>query len=398
MNRENLHSADGSMLGYLVQVERAIFWLCSLPDGAIIGIEVEDDISAKLSSGENIKEIYEQAKNTINSNAPYSDKSEDLWKTLAIWVKAVLENRINIEHATFSVFSNRPIPTTRLITKISQANESNKVQLKECCRKIKETAASLKTKLKEYGDIVVGCPDETLEKIISRVEILDANCNHDSTNFTIQIKSLLHLSDDLPVNYIIDILFGFVSRNLIECWQNKRECWITVSDFNKKFTEIVAAYKEKSFLEKTVELLPPINSTEIDKNKSKKYVEQLELIACNEEETLEAIYDYIRAMGEKSRFAKDGELSADAFNEFYNDLKNNWTIQSRPKFKFVQKDNHVQIGYELYYKTLEYKGTLNRYVPEQQYTYKGAYHHLANELEIGWHPDWETKLKNEDEV
>ncbi|MBL7717688.1 MAG: hypothetical protein JNL72_02540 [Flavipsychrobacter sp.] len=398
MTRENLHGADGSMLGYLVQVERAIFWLCSLPENAVVGIEVEDDISTRLNDGENIKQIYEQAKNTINSNAPYSDKSEDLWKTLAIWVNAVLEHRIDIDNARFSIFSNRPIPTSRLIYKISQASEMYREQLSQCVSRVKEIAGTLRTNLKSYGEAVINCPDDTLQKIISRVEILDANFTHDAANFTAQIKSLLHLSDDLPVNYIIDILFGNVSRQLIECWQNRRECWVAVSDFNREFTEIISVYKKKSFLEKTIDLLPPINSTEIDKNKSKKYVEQLKLIDCDETEILEGIYDYIRATGEKSRFAKDGELSEERFAEFYSDLKNNWAIQSRPRFKFANEENFNKIGYELYYKALEYKGILNRYVPEQHYTYKGAYHHLANELEIGWHPHWETKLKDGDEV
>ncbi len=395
MARENLHAADGSMLGYLIQVERAIFWLCSLPGNATVGIEVEDDISAKLAKGDTIKEIYEQAKNTVNSSAPYSDKSEDLWKTLSIWVNNVLESKINVENAHFSIFSNRPIPSSRLIWKISQANETNQEQLKLCCNKIKEVAATLRTGLKDYGNIVLNCPDEMLQKILSRIEILDTNFTHDRANFALQVKSLLHLSDDLPVNYIIDILFGFVSRSLIDCWQNKRECWVTVSDFNKKFTEIIAVYKEKSFLEKTIELLPAVSSTEIDKNKSKKYVEQLKIIECDDTEILEAIYDYVRAGGEKNRFAKDGELSEDIFKEFYKDLKNNWEIQSRPKFKFAQESNFCQIGYELYYKTLEYKGVLNRYVPEQHYTYKGAYHYLANELQIGWHPQWEIILNEE---
>jgi hypothetical protein len=48
---------------------------------------------------------------------------------------------------------------------------------------------------------------------------------------------------------------------------------------------------------------------------------------------------------------------------------------------------------------IRYKGKLNSYEPEQSYTYRGAYHFLANELKIGWHPNWEDLfIKNSDGV
>ncbi|RYE54703.1 MAG: hypothetical protein EOP48_11735, partial [Sphingobacteriales bacterium] len=91
MNPSQHHrtAADGSFLGYLFQIERVVLWLSELPESACVGVEVADDIVVKLSDGLDIKEIYEQAKHTQGKAAPFSDKSEDLWKTLSIWIKAV---------------------------------------------------------------------------------------------------------------------------------------------------------------------------------------------------------------------------------------------------------------------------------------------------------------------
>ncbi len=390
-SRGNVHAADGSFLGYLVQVERALYWLSVSQSDAVIGIEVEDDVSVKLGSGLGIREIYEQAKNTVNSNAPYSDNSEDLWKTLSIWVAAVLEKRIAIDTARFSVFSNRPIPKTRLIYKISIASELKEQELNECVKKVKDVAIKLRAGLKKYGDIIVNCPDNILSKVISRVEILDVTYNHDSKSFAEQLKSNLHIPDTFPVGHIIEKLSGFVLRQLTESWRNKRECWITEASFNKEVTQVLTDYNRKSFLEKTIDLLP-INSKEVEGSKAKKYVEQLKLIRCKEEEILEAVYDYIRATSEKNRFAKDGELTVDKFDEFYADLKNNWQLISRPKFRYANETEHEKVGYEVYCESLKYKGKLNDFEPVQIYTYKGAYHFMADELSIGWHPNWLTLL------
>ena len=148
----------------------------------------------------------------------------------------------------------------------------------------------------------------------------------------------------------------------------------------------------KSFFERTTDSLP-ISSSDIAKNKGKIYVEQLKLINCEEDEILDSIHDYLRALSERDRFAKDGEISSEKFDQYFDDLADNWKIISKPRFRFCEEKDFFKVGYEVFYETLKYRGKLNNYEPEQKYTYKGAYHHLSNELLIGWHPQWKKKLE-----
>jgi hypothetical protein len=392
VSRNNLTSADGSFLGYLFQIERVMLWLSELDETAVVGVEVADDIVVQLKEGLEIKEIYEQAKHTIGKSAPYSDKSEDLWKTLSIWINLVTKGGIDAKTSKFSLLSNRPIPSTRFAAKLDKASFEDSTNLEQCCNELLVNASKLNTKLKVYGDTVINCPIEILKQIVSNIVIIDPTYNHDKQEYYKKLKSNLHLSDDMPIDDIAEKLFGFVAMYLIGNWREKKEAWISVKVFNQQFTQLVAEYKSKPFFERAAESLP-VSKSEIQKNKGKPFVAQLKLIECDADEILESIHDYQRALTERDRFAKDGEISSEKFDHYFEDLLQNWKTISKPRFKFCSEGEHVKTGYQVYYESVKYKGKLNNYEPEQHYTYRGAYHHLANELELGWHPKWKELLK-----
>lgn len=390
--KANPSSAEGSFLGYLFQIERIIIWLSELDENASVGAEVADDIVIKLGKGEKVSEIYEQAKHTIGSEAPYTNKSIDLWKTLSIWVKAVEDGSIDPKISKFSLLSNLPLPANRFAHKLSKANFGDKTNLDTCCDDLLKIAGKLSKEVKPYGDIVSKCPIEKLKQIISNIEILDPTYKHSKDEYLKKLRSELHIPDDMPIEHISEKLFGFVSSHLMESWRDNKEAWITVKVFNKQCAQLVAEYSVKPFYEKTTESLP-ITKVEIEKNRGSTYVAQLKLIDCSEDEILESIHEFMRALSERDRYAKDGEISPEKMEQYLDDLKQNWITISKPRFKFCTNDQYVRVGYEVLFETLKYKGKLNNYEPEQHYTYKGAYHHLANELSLGWHPTWKDLLK-----
>ncbi len=63
MTGTNTHSADGSFLGFLFQIERVLLWLSEGGEGRRVGIETDDDIVVQIQNGVTIETIYLQAKN-----------------------------------------------------------------------------------------------------------------------------------------------------------------------------------------------------------------------------------------------------------------------------------------------------------------------------------------------
>lgn len=393
MSKTNLHSADGSFLGFLFQIERVLVWLSEGGENGKVGIETDDDIVVQLKAGSEIKIIYEQAKNAQTGNIPFSDKSEDLWKTLSIWIKAVEEGRIDVEQAFFSAITNKKLPNKRLILKLSNAKKNDKVNMDLLIRELKKTATTLSATNKIFGESIINCEDELLSKIIDKIVVLDGEYHHNRKDLKLKLKSNLSMSNLLPFDHIYNGLFGHVTNMIIDYWRNGEEAWISVESFNKLYNELIAEFHKKSFIEKATDLLP-LSNIKVDNNRKSLYVEQLNIIDCEDNEILEAIYDYLRSKSEKSRYAKEFEVTEAKFMAYYEDLKQHWINISRPRFKInPQNLTSEEIGYGVFYETILYKGKLNNQEPEQTYTYKGAYHHLANESEIGWHPSWQEKFK-----
>lgn len=392
-NYKNLHAADGSMLGFYFQIERLLYWLSRLDQDAVVGVEVDDDIVVQLTNGIEIKTIYEQAKHTRGKVAPFSNKSESLWKTLSIWVNAVIDGKIDVDKAVFSPLANVKIPNNRLIISLSKAQKTKPHNIAKCCKELKDTANKLPKSLHSYRDIINNCPDDILISIIDKITIFeDALTDSENNLLKKAIKNNLKIVNSLPFDYIYNSLFGFVSDLLIDKWRKREEGWIKVSTFTEHFIQLVADHKRKSFYEKTVDLLP-VTQRQLDENRGKVYVEQLQAIECDEEEILEAINDYIRAASERSRLAKEGDISKTKFELYFSDLESNWKSISRPQFKTCEGKKLEHVGYSVYYETIKYKGKINNYEPEQGYTYKGSYHYLADKVRVGWHPYWEKLLK-----
>lgn len=391
INYRNLHAADGSFLGFLYQIERAIFWLSITANDGIVGLEVDDDIVVKLNSGLGINTIYEQAKHSKSSKIPYTDKGVDLWKTLSIWVEAVLREDINLDSCYFSLLTNKKLPETRLAKKLSNASLKNRDDIEALCGELKTIASTLKKAQRTFGDIVLSCPDEILMGLIDRIVVMDNGYTHNNNEMKKAIKNNLSISDGVPFDHIYNALFGYVTSTMINAWRQGEKGWLSVNSFNHQYNQLIAEFTKKSFVEKTIDLLP-VHPNDIKLNQNKNYVEQLRLIDCSDDEVLKAIHDYVRAASERSRFAKDGELSEQKFKLYFEDLIDNWESLSKPIFKFANKPkDFVKIGYEVYYGTIKYKGKLNNYEPEQGYTHRGSYHHLADTELVGWHPEWNKK-------
>lgn len=397
MNPHNLHSADGSFLGFLFQIERVLLWLSEGAEDGRVGIETDDDVVVELKKGGAVETIYEQAKNAQKTRVPFSDQSEDLWKTLAIWIQAVVEKRINVETALFSAVTNKKMTASRLLSRISAAKKTNTEAMKSVIEELKTVASNLSAKNKAFGEVLINCEEALLIEVIDRITVFDGTYHHDQKSLKTKLRTNLSVGDKIPFDYIYNALFGAISSNIIEAWRSGDQAWIKVDSFNNLYNDLVAQYKTKSFFEKATEMLP-VSRKDIETNKNKTYVDQLRAIDCDEEELFEAINDYIRAQSEKSRYAKEFEVTEPKFIAYYDDLKENWKRLSRPRFKIKAAGvSSEEIGYQLFYETLAYRGRLNNFEPEQSYTYKGAYHHLSNCTELGWHPDWEKQFKKTSE-
>lgn len=382
MAKTTLSDAPGQMLGYLFQIERVVFWLSELKSGGFVGVECGDDIVVKKNvNGEN--EVYEQDKSSISKKLPFADLSSDLWKTLAIWLNKIKDDSIDLDKCHFFMVSNRKIPTTRLVWKFSKAKEND--ELENCIKLLKETGAKHTGKLAPKIAEVLTFSDIQLKELIKKIQVFD-NTSSKDIMFKEGIRNNMKIGKDVPFDNIYQNFIGWAFDNIVDCWNSKTEAWLEVDSFISLSNRLITQYLNRPFIEKTIENLP-ISSGDIKRHRTENFVKQLEKIDADDDEKIMAINDYLRASSEKTRFAKEANITIQDWKQFESNLIDRWNMISKPTCKLSDSSDEKK-GYEIYYKTLTHKEKLCGIETEQNYTTRGAYHRLANKIKIGWHPLW----------
>jgi hypothetical protein len=78
--------------------------LLNCPPGAHVSLELTEDVAVHYLDG---SQLLEQDKSALKQN-PISDWAEDLWKTIAHWLKGIKASGIDPALTTFRVYVTPP--------------------------------------------------------------------------------------------------------------------------------------------------------------------------------------------------------------------------------------------------------------------------------------------------
>lgn len=112
-------SVPGQYLGYGLQPVRLCYYLMSVANGCRVSLEQLDDVAIHDASG---GLIFEQSKSALSSN-PASDRSAELWKTLANWASLPLSL---FDRATAFRFYVTPLKVGDLVHELHDAKDASK--------------------------------------------------------------------------------------------------------------------------------------------------------------------------------------------------------------------------------------------------------------------------------
>lgn len=391
------HTAAGSMAGYLFQPERALYWLAKSPDGAQIGIETEDDIVIKALNEEVTGR--EQDKHSISENVPFGDTSKDLWNTLSIWCKAIKSNEVNVEVCKFHLVTNKEL-TDGIAKRIGRA--TNDLDAKGCVEEIRLKSVALPNSLTGIADQVCQTEETILIKLIKNIVVCDCTDGASGSQLKEQLRSLLLVPLDVPFDEIYNGLLGWVHTCALNSWRNRTPAWLKRDLFVVYYHRLLARYKIRPFIE-TARSLLPVSDTQRNHHMNELFVRQLYLLSIeqNDDLLIEAIDDYLCCMTERTRFSVEGNLTKQDFDNFEDSLTKRWQlIHSAKKHAFRIKKRSMDdvlslgelIGLEVLEETLNHRENLAGVPTEQFYLTRGSYHHLANQMLVGWHPEYDQNL------
>jgi hypothetical protein len=113
----------GQFLGYSLQTTRALMHLLQANPGSFVSVEVLDDVATTNGAGASL----EQVKSNRVQN-PIADRSPELWKTLANWVRAVQGGHVDLERTRFEIFlsKRRRGPIAEAFSRAATVEEATK--------------------------------------------------------------------------------------------------------------------------------------------------------------------------------------------------------------------------------------------------------------------------------
>lgn len=394
-------SAAPSAAGYLYQARLALALCLRYVNGETsveVGIERLDDVSFE-SNGTALELL--QAKHHIDRVASLSDRSVDLWKTIRVWSEAAAKD-----------------PTLPARTRLALVTTG---------RAPAESAASM---LRATGSYAAGHARNPKDATALLVAVAEEGGNQElkaayaaflalSSTMRISLLSTVEVLDDQPLlsdlGEVIETELRLiaprgkasVARELLEGWWWPKVCValmqnpvtpISVLEVEAKLDDIRDSLKRDALVADQEHVDPPAD--EIADYEGRPFVRQLKVVGIGGNRIEYAKRDYYRAFTQRSKWVREHLVFDGEIAKYEVTLIEEWQPrfqQMRDKVAAEQGSDAAlrQAGQELYAwveadARFPFRSVTHRFLTV------GSYHMLANDLRVGWHPDYESACAAEE--
>lgn len=405
-------SAKGSISGYIYQFERALHLLCGLEKKEqFISVEKIDDIAIHSDEGSIL--ILEQDKHSIlESGSTFKDTEYALWRTLQLWIQKLQAGLINSDTKLFCS-TNKEVPDDSLLKYFTE-NDFENVKSKIENLKINQQKKlnNYKTKDGKRGKTISQIislidfalsNEKDLKTVISNIEIKE------SENIKESIVTKLHIDSFNPQQQdkIHDELLGWVISTCFRNWTSSNHAEITKFQFSERYKLCInspsivnAIFRAK----KDIDILP----IDFEAKKDEVFVKQINCLNINEKSKQHfirnSIEDFIRYEIEHTHIINIGNLTKEDFNDFLHNCKSEWENYFYSKItkeihEYSEKELN-ELGFNIFTYIInglkiKFKYDISFDI-ENVYVKNGSFLKLSNIPEIGWHPNWEKILLEDD--
>ena len=384
------HSASEPLLGYLYQCRLALLEalkrLKEKPD-IDIAIEALDDIV--FADNGKPSEII-QVKHHVNKNTILTDNSVELWKTIRIWCELFSDN------------IPKSKPMLYLITTASAKNHSAVSYLRSENRDV-QTAIDLLAKSshtssnqhnKPSYDIFNKLSEQQKKELFERVFILDNTPN------IIDVEKNLHkeLFGHCKRKYLgqfIGHLEGWWFNKIIEKLniKNTHFSMITGTEIDAQLDNLREQFRQESLpIDPNIKCASP----DVTPFSNYTFAKQLQLIEVSEKRINSAAINYYKAQEQRSLWVREA-LLVDVELENYDDkLREEWSIrfeQMKDSIANTSTENEFVASGQKIYQWIEADANFPiRTNCQEHFITRGSYQILANKLQVGWHPYFDSRI------
>ena len=387
------------------QLDRALYHLaCTCPSGGVVGIEAEiDDVEGTLSDG---KRFVEQDKLSLSKvGQPFQDRGMGLWNTLEIWLEATSKSGERQRIDRLFLVTNRPVPRSALAWRMHDAQTPD--QAMACVVELRSIAKKPASKMAKVMKSVTSYSDTALCDVIIRLELHDKQPMSTDETWRKDILHSLAVSELVDGELLVNALVGWLRDTVLSLWKAGRPAWISRTALLNRKDTLTADYSQTVLVARMREavVVDPIRLQD-ERSSGRRLVQRVEEIRLHEEDIVRAVSDWLRYSEKVMVLAREGDVSGEEIDMFCDDLTSRWSrIRSRRQYsagsglvrrafaKIGQKTRNIEQGREIYFATVDenYRPSLRGQTIEPPYFWCGAYHNLADEDQVGWHPSYKPQ-------
>ncbi|GAA4808433.1 hypothetical protein GCM10023200_52770 [Actinomycetospora chlora] len=385
---DNPFDASATALGYAYQFRYALscaFDKLRTGYDWTIRIEAADDVEVVGSSTRELRQL-KQVKRTAN----LTDLSEDLWKTLRIWAQLVGAGKIHLPKTVLFLITTGQVPPSSIASKL-QGDSSNQ-DLREIDRQLIEAGKGSKNQtvmkaLAEYTKL----DDSVRVELLSSVRVL----NSQSDVHQLRDKLLGDLragTREEHVPQLLERIEGWWFQACLECLAKTRD-GITGPEFDVVLTDARDRFRPDN-LPVDPDLVQA-ESPELESFEDRIFVKQIELGSRNRARIQAAVRDYLRASSQRSRWARKNLLVSGELEDYERLLREEWELVFNDCCDELPEGSDEEAKARIARKMIGWAEQARfpiRPFCTEPFISRGSYHMLADELAVGWHPEYMVRL------
>lgn len=388
-------SAKEPALGYYYQIIRGLVLLLSEKrmDHPELSFECLDDITIEDASE---VDVY-QTKLHIKK-AQLSDRSPEFWKTIRVWSEGITNGMLKPEETVFTLITTATVSEESFIQFLASKNEEDQKKVLTSIKKI-SIETDNKANLAGYKAFCA-LKEEQKKSLIKNIQIIDSEVSIEDT--LQELSNILELSaPSSSLDVFVDSIMGwwfFVSvKSLLDSSISR----ISKETVKNQIDSLRDKFRADALPDDFYEAVE-VGDDELTESESKTHVKQLSLIEATKREKKSAISDYKRAYGQRSKWLKDGRVNQSEYDIFDASLYDEWKPRHGlmlDKSEGKSEAERKEAGHEFYRNFyVDPQHPLPAFKNKGLYITKGSYQMLSEKGTVGWHPDYETLLNNDETV
>jgi len=365
--------------------------LLEAPEGTHCSMEVLDDV---VEHGPIDSQRLVQSKSALTDN-PVADRATSLWKSLFNWLQLIRGGFVKTENTIYELYVSRQV-SGRIVCSFHEAetHEAASTALDQAKRELLGDPPDFLAKQTIRADLakyVIPVLEAKSSEIVPLIQRMRLTCGSGSPQADIEAIVRTHPVSPDRVRKITDYLCGWVKRRIDERLEQSLPAVLSRDAFHKEYTAFLRA-------ENCNTILRSLGRKPTEPEKTERlpddFVRQLDIIEVSFEDKLEAISDFLRACWDRAYWSEVGDVDEYSFDELDAGLKRSWKNHALSVALEHRSLQDVERGQRLLLKCVQHEATVQGMTPPSHFV-PGCFHLLADDLEVGWHPEYKQLLLNQ---